>query len=136
MVADLATLGDKKRCEILKMKQLQKKNKMLTIPKKKWSPTLPARLALTPMPASTSSLLPYCLTHLGAILKNRKQGCPMTLSCQIPVCLVGAGAAILGQPFLFTIPFSKTGFIYCHIFDGHMNCRRSTTHRDKSFHRE
>ena len=72
MVADLATLGDKKRCEILKMKQLQKK--MLTIPKKKWSPTLPARLALTAMPASTSSLLPYCLTHLGAILKNRKQG--------------------------------------------------------------
>ena len=65
-----------------------------------------------------------------------KEGCPMTLSCQIPACLVGAGAAILGQLFLFTIPFSKTGFIYCHIFEGHMNCRRSTTHRDKSFHRE
>ena len=141
MVADLATLGDKKRCEILKMKQLPpqaaKKNKMLTIPKKKWSPTLPARLALTAMPASTSSLLPYCLTHLAAILKNRKQG---TVSHDIVLSNTslfgGAGAAILGQPFLFTIPFSKTGFTYCHIFEGHMNCRWSTTHRDKSFHRE
>ena len=93
MVADLATLGDKKRCEILKMKQLPpqaaKKQNVDNSKKNGRPPCRPGWpwLPCLPPPPPSSPIVSPTWEQFSKI--ESKEGCPMTLSCQIPVCLVG-----------------------------------------------